>query len=57
LRHKGKREGVKTSLYLPKDLLEKFRIIAWYERKNASELMRELMLTHVSRYKRIPRKP
>ena len=53
----GERKGMKVGFYLPPDLVDRFRDIAWYERKPASQIVKRLMQQYVDERKRIPKRP
>ena len=52
-----KDRAAKVGFYLPRELAEKLRDIAWYERRPASKIVRELLEGYVAKRKRVPRRP
>ena len=53
---KWKQHAVKTSFYLPRQLMDRFRDIAWYKRKPGSRIVRKLIEDYVNANKRVPKR-
>lgn len=52
-----KANAVKVGFYLPRELMERLRDVAWYERKPTSRIVRELIQGYVDARKRMPKRP
>jgi hypothetical protein len=54
---KAETPGMKFGFYLPVDLMDRLRDVAWFERKSASGIVRRLIESYVDERKRIPKRP
>lgn len=52
-----KANAVKVGFYLPRELMERLRDVAWYERKPTSRIVRQLIQAYVDARKRVPKRP
>jgi hypothetical protein len=52
-----KASAMKVGFYLPLELMERLRDVAWYERKPTSRIVRQLIQGYVDARKRIPKRP
>ena len=52
-----KTNDVKVGFYLPRELMERLRDVAWYERKPTSRIVRQLIQSYVDARKRTPKRP
>jgi metal-responsive CopG/Arc/MetJ family transcriptional regulator len=48
---------MKVGFYLPRELADRLRDVAWYERTPASQIVRRLLQQYVDERKRIPKRP
>lgn len=48
---------MKVGFYLPRDLAERLRDVAWFERTPASQIVRRLLQEYVDSRKRMPKRP
>ena len=52
-----KERNMKVGFYLPRELADRIRDVAWYERTPASQIVRRLLQEYVDERKRIPKRP